>query len=194
MAETARFAASYPVLKIKLDAEDPIERVEAIRKARPDASLIIDCNQGWDFDLLQRSAPVMAELGVEMIEQPLKKGQDDVLSQYQAPLPLCADESCNTSDDLSYLVDRYQMINIKLDKTGGLTEALKLANEAHQLGMDLMVGNMLGTSLGMAPAFVIAQFCKYVDLDGPLLQKEDRKYRLEYDGPTVNIPSPQLWG
>ena len=194
MAQKAKDASAYPHLKIKLDANQPLEKMQAIRAARPDATIIIDCNQGWDIDTLQRCAPVMAELGVEMIEQPLKMGQDDVLLSYDAPLPLCADESCNTTADLSYLAERYQMVNIKLDKTGGLSEALKLAHEANELGLDLMVGNMLGSSLGMAPAFVIAQFCKYVDLDGPLLQKEDREYRLQYNGPTIGIPNSKLWG
>ncbi len=194
MAAKAAEASAYPHLKIKLNAEQPLEKIEAIRAARPDATLIIDCNQGWDIDVLQRCAPVMAEFGVEMIEQPLKVGQDEALKTYRAPVPLCADESCNTSADLPYLAERYQMVNIKLDKTGGLTEALKLAMEANQLGLGLMVGNMLGTSLAMAPAFVIAQFCKYVDLDGPLLQKDDREHPLTYDRGLIQVPTSELWG
>ncbi len=194
MAEKAAAATAYPLLKIKLDENEPVEKIDAIRRVRPEATLIVDCNQGWDFDLLQRCAPVLAELGVDMIEQPLKVNQDQALLKYRAPIPLCADESCNTSSDLPYLAARYQMINIKLDKTGGLTEALKLAKEATTLGLGLMVGNMLGSSLGMAPAFVIAQFCKYVDLDGPLLQREDRSFGLQYDGPNIAIPDRRLWG
>ena len=194
MAVKAAAAKAYPHLKIKLDKKQPIEKMEAIRKARPEATLIVDCNQGWTFNLLQKCAPKLASLGVEMIEQPLKVGEDDMLTSYRSPLPLCADESCNTSADLPYLAPRYQMVNIKLDKTGGLTEALNLAKEATALGLELMVGNMLGSSLGMAPAFVIAQYCKYVDLDGPLLQKEDRDHPLKYDGSQIAIPEAHLWG
>lgn len=194
MAANAKRAALYPLLKVKLDADRPIEKMTAIRQARPDARIIVDCNQGWDMNLLRDACPIFADLKVEMIEQPLKVGLDDELEAYQSPLPLCADESCNTTADLDHLDGKYEMINIKLDKTGGLTEALKLADQAERMGFELMVGNMLGTSLGMAPAFVIAQFCKYADLDGPLLQIHDRDMPLQYSDSWINVPDPRLWG
>ncbi len=194
MAQLAEDAKDYPHLKIKLDDEQPVEKIKAIRSVRPKASLIIDCNQGWDLHLLREAAPAMHDLGVRMIEQPLKAGEDEALIDFRSPVPLCADESCNTSADLDYLAPRYQMVNIKLDKTGGLTEALKLAHQAMDMRLGLMVGNMLGSSLGMAPAFVIAQWCKFVDLDGPLLQREDRRHPLQYDHATIAVPSTLLWG
>ena len=129
-----------------------------------------------------------------MIEQPVAEGGDSALIDYEPPLTLCADESCNTLDDLEYLAKRYQMVNIKLDKTGGLTAALELARAAQEYGLELMVGNMLGSSLAMAPAFVIGQMCRYNDLDGPLLQREDREHAMLYDGATVSAPEPELWG
>lgn len=183
-----------PKLKIKLDAEHPLERMQAIRQARPDAELVVDINQGWDFQQLVALAPKFKALDVMMIEQPLPRGKDSELENYQSPVPLCADESCLDSTELFQAAKRYQMINIKLDKTGGLTEALTLAKKAKEKGLGLMVGNMLGTSLAMAPGFVIAQYCQLADLDGPLLLAKDRQQQLQYIHGEIAIPSPNLWG
>lgn len=191
-AEAAGFDNTH--LKIKLDGNSPLERIIAVREARPEASLVVDVNQGWTFDQLQALAPTFAELGVAMIEQPLPRGEDAALEAYDPPLPLCADESCLDSSELEIAARRYQMINIKLDKTGGLTEALQLARRAKDLGLGLMVGNMIGTSLGMAPACVIAQLCRYVDIDGPTFLVDDRPHPLWYTRGRVSMPAPELWG
>jgi L-alanine-DL-glutamate epimerase-like enolase superfamily enzyme len=194
--EMAAAAATIdsPHIKIKLDAEAPVERVEAIRKARPHAELVIDVNQGWTFEMLKDAAPHMQRLNVRMIEQPLPRGGDSILEGYRSPIPLCADESCLHRGELADAARRYQMINIKLDKTGGLTEALALIDEANRHGLKLMVGNMLGTSLAMAPAFVVAQRCRFVDLDGPTLLAADRDHAMSYAGGRVSVPEAQLWG
>jgi L-alanine-DL-glutamate epimerase-like enolase superfamily enzyme len=194
MARKATAAASAPILKIKLDSHQPLERLAAIRAARPDARLVVDANQGWDFALLQKVLPRCAELGVEIIEQPLKRGRDEMLEGFQSPITLAADESCLHSGELDSAVRRYDMINIKLDKTGGLTEALKLARAAKQKGCKLMVGNMSGTSLSMAPSFVVAQLCDFVDLDGPLLLKYDHPAGLSYNQGLVNGFDSRFWG
>jgi len=194
MAANAAGLRRYPILKVKLNDDNPVERIEAIRGARPDARLIVDANQAWTLSRLAEVAPALADLGVEMIEQPLPEGHDQELLDYRAPLPLCADESCNTTADLDSIRGRYQMVNIKLDKTGGLTEALQLARSAQAGGLEVMVGNMLGSSLAMAPAFLLGQLCRYHDLDGPLLQKADREHAMIYDGATVSAPVPELWG
>ena len=194
MAAKAAAAADAPVLKIKLDADRPYERLAAIRAARPDAALVVDANQGWDFELLQEVIPRCAELDLGMIEQPLPRGGDAVLESFDSPVTLAADESCLDCSELETAARRYSMINIKLDKTGGLSEALKLAREARAMGCKLMVGNMVGTSLGMAPAFVIAQLCDFVDIDGPLLLKYDHPHGLHYDKGVVDVFSPRLWG
>lgn len=193
MAAEARTGPSSH-LKIKLDATTPVERVAAVRAARPDASLIIDANQSWTMDLLHEVAPKLAELGVEMIEQPLPMGQDAALKGYQGPVPIGADESCQTVADLEALVSGYSVINIKLDKTGGLTGALALAEAAKAKGYQLMVGCMAGTSLSMAPAFVIAQLCRFVDIDGPLLHASDRDVPMVYSYGEVSVPDRALWG
>ncbi|PQA86064.1 N-acetyl-D-Glu racemase DgcA [Hyphococcus luteus] len=194
MAENAARAKGYPVLKVKLDGEAPVERVAAIRAARPDATLVIDANQGFTFEQLKEVTEPLAELGVAMIEQPLPRGRDEELEGYHSPIPLCADESCLHRGELPAALERYDMINIKLDKTGGLTEALALAKEAKEAGKRLMVGNMVGTSLSMAPAFVIAQLCDFVDLDGPLALKSDYANRMSYDGAIVSAPQTGFWG
>ena len=187
-------AADSPVLKVKLDGDRPYEKLAAIRAARPDAQLVVDANQGWDFALLQEVIPKCAALDLGMIEQPLPRGGDAELEGYDSPVTLCADESCLDSSELEVAARRYGMINIKLDKTGGLTEALKLAREAQALGCKLMVGNMVGTSLGMAPSFVIAQLCDFVDIDGPLLLKHDHPRGLQYDRGVVSGLDPAFWG
>lgn len=194
MAARAREASIYPLLKIKLDADRPVERVAAIRTARPDAGLVVDANQGWTFEQLVEVAPKLAEMGVKLIEQPLPRGSDEALEGYVSPVPLAADESCQHRGELDPASRRYQIINIKLDKTGGLTEALLMAQAVRDKGLELLVGNMVGTSLSMAPAFVVAQGCQYVDLDGPLLLKHDRFPGLRCHNGEIAVPNPRLWG
>lgn len=194
MAEKAAAAADAPVLKIKLNADRPYERLAAIRAARPDAELVVDANQGWDFDLLKEVIPKCVDLDLGMIEQPLPRGGDQMLEAFESPITLAADESCLDSSELETAARRYSMINIKLDKTGGLTEALKLAYAAKEKGCKLMVGNMVGTSLGMAPAFVIAQLCDFVDIDGPLLLKYDHPNGLSYEKGVVGVFDSRFWG
>jgi L-alanine-DL-glutamate epimerase-like enolase superfamily enzyme len=194
MAAKAAAAADAPVLKIKLDGDQPYEKLAAIRAARPDAELVVDANQGWDFELLQEVIPKCVGLDLGMIEQPLPRGGDGMLEGFDSPVTLAADESCLESSELEIAARRYSMINIKLDKTGGLTEALRLARAAKAKGCKLMVGNMVGTSLGMAPAFVIAQLCDFVDIDGPLLLKYDHPNGLSYNKGVVDVFSPIFWG
>ena len=194
MAAQATRAPDFKLIKIKLDGVDPVERVTAVRKARPDAQIIIDANQGFSFQLLESVLEPFAALGVAMVEQPLPRGDDAALEGFKSPIPLCADESCLHRGELDQALSRYDMINIKLDKTGGLTEALLLAREARAAGKGLMVGNMLGTSLSMAPAFVIAQLCDFVDLDGPLNLKSDTAPAMRYHDGLVEAPSRNFWG
>ncbi len=195
MASRAKTFANYPNLKIKLDHERPLERVRLIRDARPDATLVIDANQAWNRDQLEDLLPGLQDLGVAMIEQPVKRGEDSQLAGLESPIPLGADDSCLTLDEYDAVKDLYDVINIKLDKCGGLTPALELAKVALRDGKKLMVGNMTGSSLSMAPAFVIGQFCEFVDIDGPLLLADDIANSLEYlPGGLVNPPTPELWG
>lgn len=193
MAEAAR-ALDTPRIKVKLDGETPVERIAAVRAARPDAQIIVDVNQGWSLEQLDEVAPRLQELGVAMIEQPLKRGGDAVLQGYRSPIPLCADESCLHTGEFEQAAQRYQMINIKLDKTGGLTEALDLAALARANGIGLMVGNMMGTSLAMAPGYVVAQLCRFADLDGALFLKQDREHPMACRGGVLEPPSRTLWG
>lgn len=194
MAAKAADAINYPTLKVKLDGDQPLERMRAIRSARPDAKLVVDANQGFSFEQLEKILPAFADLDVAMVEQPLPREGDDCLEGFESSVPLCADESCLHRGDLGNVLPRYDMINIKLDKTGGLTEALALASEARKNGKRLMVGNMLGSSLSMAPAFVIAQLCDFVDLDGPLSLKSDYLNGMKYSGANVSLPQGSLWG
>lgn len=194
MARKAAAAVSAPVLKIKLDSHQPVEKLVAIRTARPDARLVVDANQGWDFALLKEILPRCATLGLEMIEQPLKRGGDEMLEGFDSPITLAADESCLHTGELETAARRYSMINIKLDKTGGLTEALKLARAAKAKGCKLMVGNMMGTSLSMAPSFVLAQLCDFVDIDGPLLLKYDHPDGLRYHHGVAAVFDSRFWG
>ena len=194
MEAEARQHAPFKNLKVKVGLGDPIAQIAAVRQGAPDAGIIIDANQGWSIDELNAFAPKLAELGVLMIEQPLHHEDDSPLSGYTGPLPLCADESVDGIADLTRLKPLYQYINIKLDKTGGLTGALELSTAAKEMGFKLMVGNMIGTSLGMAPAFVIAQNCDFVDIDGPLLQRDDRDNAMRFDGGEVGVFSKELWG
>ena len=193
MARTARDLSSNKI-KVKLSGDDPLVRISAVREARPQAEIIVDVNQGWDFAQLVELAPRFKALGVGMIEQPLPRGKDQELEGYDSPVPLCADESCLDSSEFEQASRRYQVINIKLDKAGGLTEALEIAGLARSRGLDLMIGNMVGTSLGMAPGYVIAQLCKYVDLDGALFLKRDREHSMNYDRGVISEPERELWG
>ena len=194
MAAKATAAADISLFKVKLGADRPIERIAAIHEARPEARMVVDVNQGWTFDELKRYAPELQALGVSMLEQPLPRGGDAELEGYESPLPLCSDESCLHLGELDDAVRRYQMINIKLDKTGGLTHGLDLAHAARERGLNLMVGCMGGTSLAMAPHHVIAQLCDFVDIDGPLLIRNDRPGGLHYDNGIVTLPERPFWG
>jgi L-alanine-DL-glutamate epimerase-like enolase superfamily enzyme len=194
MAAKAAAAADAPVLKIQRDGDRPYEKLAAIRAARPDADLVVDANQGWDFELLKEVIPKCIGLNLGMIEQPLPRGADEMLEGFDSPITLAADESCLDTGELDTAAQRYSMINIKLDKTGGLTEALKLAYAAKEKGCKLMVGNMTGTSLGMAPSFVIAQLCDFVDIDGPLLLKYDHPNGLKYNKGVVDVFHSGFWG
>lgn len=193
MAEQAKNLDSQ-YLKVKLDHINPLEKMSAVRAARPDAVIVVDVNQGWSFTQLVELAPKFKDLHVLMIEQPLPRGADHELLNYQSPIPICADESCLDSSELEDAAKKYTMINIKLDKTGGLTEALHLAKQAKRKGLKLMVGNFMGTSLSMAPAFVVAQFCELADLDGPIILKQDREFGLTYYKGLVDGLTPKLWG
>jgi L-alanine-DL-glutamate epimerase-like enolase superfamily enzyme len=194
MGAKAAAATDMNLFKVKLNNDRPVERIEAIRNARSDARLVVDVNEGWDFAQLQEVAPRLQELGVSMIEQPLKRGEDDELDGYAAPLPLCADESCLHLGELASVTGRYQMINIKLDKCGGLTHGLALARAARDKDMGVMVGCMGGTSLSMAPSHVIAQVADFVDIDGPLLLKNDRLGGFVYERGIASIPDRPFWG
>ncbi|MFT7286618.1 MAG: L-alanine-DL-glutamate epimerase-like enolase superfamily enzyme [Halieaceae bacterium] len=195
MARWAAEASRFPHLKIKLDANQPMEKLEAVRAARPDAELIIDVNQGWNLESLRDYLPHCARLGIRMIEQPLPRDEDQGLEDFNSPVPLGADESCLHSGEFKVAASRYDVLNIKLDKCGGLSEGLALVRAAQEARMGLMVGNMTGTSLSMAPSYVIGQYCGFVDIDGPLLLANDVPHGLNYrDGGLVEPPSRALWG
>jgi L-alanine-DL-glutamate epimerase-like enolase superfamily enzyme len=187
-------SVGYPVLKLKLDRERHLDVVRLVRELRPDAELLVDANQAWSRAQLERLLPELAALGVGLVEQPVPRGEDASLDGLDSPLPLAADESCVDRASLAGLEGRYQYVNIKLDKTGGLTEALLLAAAARARGFGLMVGNMCGTSLAMAPGFLVAQACRYVDLDGPLLQRHDRAHPIRFEYGRMSVPEPALWG
>ncbi len=193
MAATAQSLGGRRI-KLKLDDELPVERVAAVRAVRADAEIIVDVNQGWTIEQLAEYAPRLAAFDIAMIEQPLPRGDDEALETFDSPVPLCADESCLHLGEFEQAARRYQVINIKLDKAGGLTEGLALARLARARGIELMVGNMMGTSLGMAPGFVLAQLCRYVDLDGALFLTRDRPSAMSYDGGVVSPPTAALWG
>ena len=195
MKQRAHDFADYQNLKIKLDAERSVERVAAIRHARPDATLVIDANQGWDREILEEITPQLYKLGVAMIEQPVARDYDSQLAGFESPFPLGADESCLSLAEYESIAQYYDVINIKLDKCGGLTEALQIVERAKSDNKRLMVGNMTGSSLSMAPAFVIAQFYDFVDIDGPLLLEQDIPGGLDYSlSGWVGPPESHLWG
>ncbi len=193
MAAKAKTLAT-PKIKVKLNGDIPLERIKAVCAARPDADIVVDANQGWTFEQLVALAPQFKALGIKMIEQPLPRGNDEALENYTTPIPLCGDESCLDTSELAQAANRYQMINIKLDKTGGLTEALRLVKAAKAKNLKLMVGNMVGTSLAMAPGFVIAQYCDFVDLDGPMFLTQDRPQAMHFEQGHISGFTPDLWG
>ncbi len=193
MAEAAGKSAA-PLLKVKLGGRNDIDCLTAVRVARPDASFIVDPNEGWTFDQLNAYAPDLERLGVKLIEQPLPADADAPLAGYDAPVPLCADESLHTVADLPRIASKYAAINIKLDKTGGLTAALALAREAQNSGLSIMIGSMVSTSLSMAPAFMLSPLAHFVDLDGPLLLSQDRTPGMRYEETLMFAPPADLWG
>ena len=194
MAAQARSARDLPILKLKLGAVGDAERMRAVRSARPDARLIADANEGWSADNLTMLMAAAAEAGIELIEQPLPSSNDEVLGRIARPVPVCADESVLTSGDMERLVGRYDAVNIKLDKAGGLTEALNMRALARQLGLKVMIGSMVATSLAVAPALLVAQDAEWVDLDGPLLLARDRAEGLTIRDGWIEPGTPELWG
>lgn len=194
MAAQAREASAYPLIKLKLGGEDDAERLAAVREAVPNARLIADANEAWQPAELESLLAAAADAGVELVEQPLPAGNDHLLARIDRPVRICADESVHDRASLALLADRYDAVNIKLDKTGGLTEALLLAAEARALGLKIMVGSMVATSLSMAPALLVAQNADWVDLDGPLLLARDRVPGLSYEAGMVSPPPPAFWG
>lgn len=194
MRESAAANAHRPLLKIKLGSAGDMARLLAVREGAPKSRIIIDANEGWTPEDYAKLAPMICELGVEMVEQPLPAEDDAALAGLDRPLPVAADEACHDRVSLKALSGKYDMVNVKLDKTGGLTEALALKIEAERRGFGVMVGCMLGSSLAMAPAMLVAQGAGIVDLDGPLLLAEDRAHGLSYDEEGVHPPVPELWG
>ncbi len=194
MAQAARAASHRPFLKLKIGAPGDLDRVAAVRAAAPKARLVVDANEGLVFDDLRRLAPEFAKLDVKLVEQPLKAGEDAELEGYDCPVTLCADESLRTRTELALCARRYGAVNVKLDKAGGLTEALALTAEARAMGLQVMAGCMVATSLAMAPAMIIAQDAEFVDLDGPLLLGHDREPGLRIEGSVIHPPPRELWG
>jgi L-Ala-D/L-Glu epimerase / N-acetyl-D-glutamate racemase len=195
MADAASAAAKLPILKLKLGGDEPdLARVEAVRAAAPKARLLIDANESWSPRHYQNIVPALSELGVELIEQPFPAANDDLLQTLDHPIPVCADESCHTTADLRRVKNRNEVINVKLDKTGGLTEALRLCECARERGFNVLIGCMVCTSLGIAPARLLATFAEWIDLDGPLLLARDREHGLAYENGRIGVPSRQLWG
>jgi L-Ala-D/L-Glu epimerase len=194
MAAAALKAAHRPLLKIKLGGDGDGMRIAAVRRAAPKAELIVDANEAWTPDDLERNLAACAAAGVTLVEQPLAAGQDAALERIRRPLSVCADESVHDRASLEGLRERYDAVNIKLDKSGGLTEALVMADAAHAMGFQIMIGCMVATSLAMAPAMLLAQQARFVDLDGPLLLVRDREGGLRYDSSLVYPPEAALWG
>ncbi len=194
MRASAAANAFRPILKIKLGTPDDMPRLEAVRAGAPRARLIIDANEGWTPEIYADLAPHLMRLGVDLVEQPLPAGQDGMLAEMARPVPVCADESCHDRLSLADLLGKYDAVNLKLDKTGGLTEGLATRDLARKMGFKVMVGCMVGTSLAMAPAVLLAQGADWVDLDGPLLLSEDRPHPLWYDTEGVHPSDASLWG
>ena len=194
MAAATAKAAHRPLLKIKLGGDGDGERIAAVRKAAPESELIVDANEAWTPDNLEHNLLACARAGVTLVEQPLPAGKDEALARIKRPIAVCADESVHDRASLAGLRERYDAVNIKLDKTGGLTEALVMADAAQALGFEIMIGCMVATSLAMAPAMLLAPQARFVDLDGPLLLARDRDGGLRYDGSLVYPPEAALWG
>jgi L-Ala-D/L-Glu epimerase len=194
MAAATAKAAYRPLLKIKLGGDGDGERIAAVRQSAPESELIVDANEAWTSENLEKNLAECAGVGVTLVEQPLPAGQDEALARIRRPLAVCADESVHDRVSMAGLRERYDAVNIKLDKTGGLTEALAMADAAHALGFEIMIGCMVATSLAMAPAMLLTQQARYVDLDGPLLLARDRDDGLRYDGSLIYPPEPALWG
>lgn len=194
MGRSAAAAADRPLLKVKLGSADDEAALAAVRDAAPDSTLIVDANEGWTPEMLPSRFAACRRAGVALIEQPLPAGQDGALADMARPIPVCADESARVAGDLPGLCDRYDVVNVKLDKAGGLTGALAMAAEAERLGLGLMVGCMVGSSLGAAPALLLSPRARFVDLDGPLLLARDRGPGLVYEGSVIHPPEPGVWG
>lgn len=194
MGEAAGKASGRPLLKLKLGREGDVERLKLIRRNAPHSRLIVDANEGWTADSLAAMLAACADAGVELVEQPLPAGNDEALRAVSRAVTVCADESAHGLDSLDQLVGKYDAINIKLDKTGGLTPAIALAHAARERDLRIMVGCMLATSLAMAPAFLLAPFAEVIDLDGPLLLKEDRSPAIRFDGSLMHPAPTDLWG
>ena len=194
MRAAAARAADRPILKIKLGGEDDMARLEAVRAGAPKARIVVDANEGWTAEVYAALAPHLRRLGVVLVEQPLPAGADDMLAGIARPVPVCADESCHDRASLAALRGQYDMVNIKLDKAGGLTEALALREAARAEGFGVMVGCMVATSLSMAPAFLVAQGAEVADLDGPLILARDREPSVAYEGSVMQVPDRALWG
>jgi L-alanine-DL-glutamate epimerase-like enolase superfamily enzyme len=194
MREAAARNAYRPILKIKLGTPDDMPRLEAVRSGAPRSRIIIDANEGWTAEVYADLAPHLIRLGVELVEQPLPAGEDEMLAEIARPIPVCADESCFDRASLAALTGKYDVVNLKLDKTGGLTEGLLTRDLARQMGLGVMVGCMVGSSLAMAPAVLLAQGAEWTDLDGPLLLSEDRQHPLWYDTEGVHPSDAKLWG
>ena len=195
MGEQAKMNSFRHTLKIKLGSGDlDFERIKEVKKNAPNSNIIVDANEGWSIKEYQFMAPKLLDLGVKMVEQPLPSENDDELLGVKRSLPVCADESCHDRTSLEKCLGKYDLINIKLDKTGGLTEALLLKEKALSMDFEVMVGCMIGSSLAMAPAVLIAQDVKWVDLDGPLLLAQDRKNSLDFSQEGIHPPSKKLWG
>jgi len=194
MAKSAALYAAHPLLKVKLDEHKIQERIEAIRQTSPQNKIIIDPNESWTLDILKHHAAFFSAMNISLLEQPLPAGKDEGIAECSGSIPVCADESCHTAADLPDLVGKYQVINIKLDKTGGLTEAIQLKKAAVSMGFDIMVGCMIGSSLAMAPAMLVTSGASFVDLDGPLLIKEDRVGGLTFNTGIIEPPTQDFWG
>ncbi|WP_413872779.1 N-acetyl-D-Glu racemase DgcA [Albidovulum sp.] len=194
MRAAAARAADRPILKIKLGSEDDMARLEAVREGAPKARIVVDANEGWTAEVYAALAPHLKRLGVVLVEQPLPAGADGMLAGIARPVPVCADESCHDRASLAGLAGRYDMVNIKLDKAGGLTEALALRDAARASGFGVMVGCMVASSLSMAPAFLVAQGAAVADLDGPLILARDREPPVRYEGSVMQVPDRALWG
>jgi L-alanine-DL-glutamate epimerase-like enolase superfamily enzyme len=195
MAAATKAAANSPLLKLKLRGDElDLARIEAVRNAAPAARLLIDANESWSPEHYRKIVPALKELGVELIEQPFPADADEVLESLDRPIPICADESCHTTADLPRVKNRYEIVNVKLDKTGGLTEALRVCERARESGFKLLIGCMVCTSLGIAPARVLASGAEWIDLDGPLLLASDREHPVPYANGKIGIPPYELWG